>query len=45
MLAGKLVFVESVYSKMGKGYQKSVISYQETKRRAENAMRRKISPC
>jgi uncharacterized protein YaiI (UPF0178 family) len=45
MTAGKLFFVESVYSKMGKGYQKSAISDQEARRKIENAMRRKISPC
>jgi len=45
MHAGKLLFVESVYSKFGKGYQKSTISEQEPERREENAVRRKISPC
>jgi hypothetical protein len=45
MNAGNLFFVESVYSKLGKGYQKSAISDQEAKRRRENAVRREISPC
>jgi hypothetical protein len=30
MNAGKLFFVESVYSKIGKGYQKSAIGDQQT---------------